>query len=303
MFYAILFAVVLPEVVFSTINKQLIVDASEEFEETHVFLNERGALVDQTVRRIDKESLLIVNVPAHHDVLEMQAVFDENSKWMMEVIPQTESCNIMVKPPHMMGKEKEMFELAKNDNSTKVQPNEVLKKNEDKSKDGNTLEVEYNSYVGYNISHAYIPEKFKKYCPSHFTAYTTRSVLKGENSTLYPTANGVADMYDFVPGVSTNPTGRQKRDILECEWANGRKIKGGCSMVHAAKCKYGSCTESILRCSRTTQRTCWYINCGCPKIAGGDGFTNCYIHLENTNQYCTACCGNQDCGESMPRCM
>ena len=51
----------------------------ENVEETHLYINENGAMVDETLFRDRKNEILILNVPAHHDRVENQVVFDENS--------------------------------------------------------------------------------------------------------------------------------------------------------------------------------------------------------------------------------
>jgi len=52
---------------------------TNSIEETHLFLNENGVVVDEKLTRDLKNEILSVHVPAHHDRSELNIVFDETS--------------------------------------------------------------------------------------------------------------------------------------------------------------------------------------------------------------------------------
>jgi hypothetical protein len=83
-------------------------------EETHLYINENGAPVDEKLIRDTKNDLLLLDVPAHHNIDATQAIFDEKSELMMTVLPSAKSCHIMKKAP-MLTPEKTIFENAKHD--------------------------------------------------------------------------------------------------------------------------------------------------------------------------------------------
>ncbi len=48
-------------------------------EETHLFLEEKGVLVDEKLTRDLKNEIVSIHVPAYHDRSELNIVYDENS--------------------------------------------------------------------------------------------------------------------------------------------------------------------------------------------------------------------------------
>jgi hypothetical protein len=295
----------------------------ENVEETHLYINENGALVDQTLFRDKKNEILILSVPAHHDRVENQVVFDENSEWMMTIIPKMKRCEVMKKHP-MFTNEKKAFEYAKNDKSTSGKPIEV------NSKKVKTFEMSLSTYIGYNFSHEYLPKKFQSLCPSHFTPYTTRVVPEGENPALYD-VESEEDLYDFVPGLSTTPHPRLTRRSIEnlgCTDDNGNTVSGctsvsfpcmdhdgkpfagsDCYKIYGLKCTSGKrckASKTIYKCeSRQESSTsgCWYFTVPCFRLPDHvHDWDFCIAHMRNTNQKCTTCCENQNCGTAMPKC-
>jgi len=291
----------------SEINQDMIpnvVDVDKNVEKTNIYINENGALVDETLTRDTKNEILILHVPAHHDRAEAQVVFDENSDWMMTIIPLMEICEVMKKPP-MLSIEKEAFGNAKSDNSTPVRPIKIS------SRKTKTVEIKLNTIIGYNFTHELLPKKFQSLCPSHYTPYTTRMVLEGENPALYPVTYE-ADLYDFVPGLSTASHPRVRRGLSEkmkCIDHNQNPLPiKHCDAVYGNKCDYGQCTaeHTIYSCHYSPTNICWYFTVPCsklPKDPEGDDWDNCMTHTSNSNQRCSACCRNQSCGKFMDKCV
>ena len=58
-------------------------------EETHLYINENGAPVDEKIIRDKTNEMLILDVPAHHDRMETKVILDEKSV-------STRLCNIVV---------------------------------------------------------------------------------------------------------------------------------------------------------------------------------------------------------------
>jgi len=273
-------------------------------EETHLFLNENGVIVDEKLTRDLKNDILSIHVPAHHDRSEVNVVFDETSEWMMMVNHATKSCEIAKKPGVVAQYEKEAFKTAKNDNSSPESPIMLSPSNNNKVK---VIETTFISSRGYNFTHEMLPKKFQSHCPRDYIPYTTRIVKEGENMALQDYSSE-ADKYEFIPGVSTISHPRSRREAVPCLDYNGEQIDD-CWKVHSITCEE-LCPQSrvVYHCRPTTEeddRQCFYFTAPCSafELPAGENPSICIAHMQSVAQKCKACCKQNDtCGSSLPNC-
>jgi len=271
-------------------------------EETHLFLNENGVVVDEKLTRDLRNDILSVHVPAHHDRSELNIVFDEKSEWMMMVKHATKSCEIAKKPSVVVQNEKEAFNMAKNDNSSAESP---IMLNPSDNKKVKVVETIFISSRGYNFTHEMLPKKFQSYCPLDYIPYTTRIVKEGENLALQDYFSE-ADKYEFVPGVSTISHPRSRRQTIPCLDHNGNSIDD-CWRVHSITCEeHCPASRLIYKCRPTDagERECFYFTVPCRALDTGDSDPSiCIAHMLNVNQRCASCCKQNDtCSSSLPNC-
>jgi hypothetical protein len=274
---------------------------TNNIEETHLFLNEKGVLVDEKLTRDLNNGILSVHVPAHHDRSELNIVFDENSEWMMMVKPATKSCEIAKKPSVVVNNEKEAFNTAKNDNSSAEIPIMLSSSN----KKIKVVETTFISSRGYNFTHEMLPTKFQSYCPLDYTPYTTRIVKEGENLALQDYWSE-ADKYEFIPGVSTIAHPRSRRQTIPCLDHNGNNIDN-CWKVHSITCEeHCPASRMIFKCrpADAGERECFYFTVPCSALdTSGEDPSICIAHMLNVNQKCASCCKqNHTCSTSLPDC-
>jgi len=276
---------------------------TNNIDETHLFLNEKGVLVDEKLTRDLQNEILSIHVPAHHTRSELNIVFDENSEWMMMVKPATKSCEIAKKPNMVVNNVREAFDNAKNDDSSADNPIMISSSN----KKIKVVETSFISSRGYNFTHEMLPKKFQSHCPLDYIPYTTRIVKEGESLALQDYWSE-ADKYEFVPGVSTiaHPRSRNRRQTIECLDHNGKKIDK-CWKVHAIECDVlCPVSRQIFKCRATenNEQECWYYTLPCHLLdTQGEAPDICIAHMISTSQKCASCCKQNDtCTSSMPNC-
>jgi len=280
-------------------------------EETHVYINENGIVVDEILTMDKRNGILKLFVPAHHNRITTDVIFDENSQWMMTVDPKYRNCFIM-KKHSMFASESDIYNEAKKDVSQKEHPIEM------KSRRTKVVELELSTTLGYKIPFNSLPIKFQQYCPRNYTIRTTRMMKKDEKFDF--DVSSEADLYDFVPGLSTQNVHRSKRrthdnDVyISCEDYDGLQVgdKDACSLIHGIKCPDGLCVANqiAMNCRRQMpgDNACWYFTLPCERITNGDQYDLCIAHMTSTAQTCHTCCQNQNCcpeGKtlcSMPKC-
>jgi hypothetical protein len=277
-------------------------------EETHLYINEKGAYVDEKIIRDTKNELLVLHVPAHHDIVESRVILDEKNKLMMTVLPDAKTCQVTKKAP-LPTTEEAVFKTAKHDKSTLNQPIDL------KDKEIKVIEVQVTTTTGPEIPHDALPEKFRPHCPSNYAAYMSKLTLKGENS-KYPQH---LDDYDYVPEtvILAHPRNRraarrntQSVSLRACLDHHNQKSRA-CRSTLAVYCPEsdGCPPDQTLQKCTIGGSSCFYYMVPCHALEYNNGTkmsleetTQCLFHLRNTPQSCTTCCRNQNCGSLMPKC-
>jgi hypothetical protein len=285
----------------------------------HIFINETGAVVDEEVL-VDKENgIVVLNVPAHHDVVPSTVVYDKNSPWMMQVLPRSRECQYMMQPPSLNKMGVNVYDVEKLQAKTsKDHPIPISPMN--------TIEIDTIIKVGPLKDRTTLPTKFQQHCPKDFDVRSAHmhEVGKEDSDILYSDTKEFENEEDFfengVPNLIGNHT-RRKR--ASCEMFGNHIEQEHCIRVLEAQCgATGNCplVNILYHCRRNDRsHSCSYLTLPCtrmiadPKVIAtltADQLRNildpafCLVHMTNINENCNACCTDTKCQGTggMPHC-
>jgi len=267
----------------------------------HIFLDERGALVDEEIRMDKENDIMVVNVPAHHDIIESKTVYDMKSTWMMQALPILKECHYMRRP------------AALNDVNFDDVRNIATSSKEKPLKVGvlNTIKLETSAMIGPKRNRSILPESFQPHCPQDFDVRSTHMYEIGKEDFYGWESDEIQirsqeDFFDnAAPTLIENHT-RRKR-ALECKMFGHAATE--CNEVIEARCGpsgqcplgniFYSCTKVFLGSLGLTNCNYLAVPCAAAKARGvqinADDMAYCLLHMTTTNDHCNACCADEKC--------
>jgi len=263
---------------------------------SHIFLDERGALVDEEIVMDKENDIMVVNVPAHHDIIESKTIYDMKSTWMMQVLPLLKECQYMRRPS------------ALNDVKLDVVENIETSSKEKPIKVGllNTIKLETLAMVGPKRNRSVLPESFQPHCPQDFDVRSTHLNEIGKNDFNGWDSDEI-QIGSQAPNLIDNHT-RRKRNVRSSTYTciMFGMTSDKCNFVVEAKCgSKGQCTvgNMLMECEDVSfgQDRCNYlvIPCIAARAQGTplttDAMAYCLLHMTTLNQHCHSCCRSPKC--------
>lgn len=270
---------------------------------SHIFLDERGALVDEEIVMDKENDIMVVNVPAHHDIIESKTIYDMKSTWMMQVLPLFKECQYMRRPAAL--NDVKLDNVENIETSSKEKPIKVGLLN--------TIKLETSAMVGPKRNRSVLPESFQPHCPQDFDVRSTHLNEIGKND-FTGWDSGEIQIGNQAPTLIENHTRRKRRVSEKYNCRMFGMTSDMCNFVVEAECgNGGQCPvgNMLMDCEivKEGQTRCNYLLIPCmAAVAQGSPVTAnhqaiCLLHMTTLNQHCNACCRDPACRDgSIPYC-
>jgi len=283
--------------------------------EYEIKLNQSGAFFSQKVTLDKQNSLIITEVPAHHDRVAITNIFDSSIGLAMKIIPSQKTCEISRPFMSISAREQEDTLVAAAFDDTEEESLEVSSRT---AKRFNLAQIE-----GPELDFECMPEKFKKFVPEDYTVILVHEVQmtrdnfhqESEHDEVFFTdpitqkkynygdkVELWSDVFDFAPECKSKRVKRNSgwtEGNGYCTDQNGNTVR--CYGLKPVTCPDGcDATDSGFDCrpkDGRRSRNCYFVLI-CPVVTGD----NCMAHLLSDQYSCRRCCRVRDCGDHLQQC-